>query len=258
MKPRVTVIVPAFRAGPTLGVAVASALAQSMPELEVVVVDDGSAEPAAAALSEVRDPRLRLFRNERNLGVSAARNTALGAARAPLVAQLDADDEWEPRHLEALLPCFEDGQVGLAYSNVRIAGHPDGVEDYIGAAHVHPIDTFPKLADANPVPSPTAVMRTDAVRAVGGYARRLRSSEDYHLYLKLARAGWRFAYVDEMTARYAWPAARPGALGHDRLAVDRAELRMWLGFALRHPLTPGPRRRARRALGAALGSPETP
>ncbi len=246
---------PAFRAPGTLSEAVGSALAQSNERLEVIVVDDGSPEPAAEVLAEVRDPRLRLLRHERNLGVAAARNTALAAARAPFVSQLDADDAWECDYLETVLPELEDPRVGLVYSNARIVGHPDGVEDYIGGPGPHPIDTFPKICDANPVPALTATMRTEAVRAVGGYPRGLRSSEDYFLYLSLAAAGWRFAYVDRMLARYRWPARRE-ALGHDRDAVERAEARMWLRFALRHPFTPGPRRRARLALRRA-GSPDT-
>ncbi|MBA3302144.1 MAG: glycosyltransferase [Thermoleophilaceae bacterium] len=237
---------PTFSASGTLAEAVGSALAQTEERLEVIVVDDGSPEPAAAALADVRDPRLRLIRHERNLGVAAARNAALAAARAPFVSQLDSDDAWEPDYLASVLPSFEDAGVGLVYSNARITGHPDGIEDYIGGAAPHPIDTFPKICEANPVPALTATMRTAAVRAVGGYPRGLRSSEDYYLYLSLAAAGWRFAYIDRMLARYSWP-ARAGALGYDRAAVQREERRMWLRFALRHPLTPGPRARVRSA-----------
>jgi len=250
MKPVTSVLMPAFRASASLAEAVGSALAQTEERLEVIVVDDGSPDPAADVLAHVRDPRLRLIRHERNLGVARARNTALAAARAPLVSQLDADDTWEPGYLEAVLPALDDPAVGLVYSNARIVGHPEGIEDYIGAAAPHPIDTFPKICDANPVPALTATMRTAAVLAAGAYPRGLRSSEDYYLYLSLAAAGWRFAYVDRMLARYRWP-ARADALGHDREAVGRAEARMWLRFATRHPLIPGPRRRARAALRAA-------
>jgi len=235
---------PARDAEATLTESVRSALGQTVGDLEVVVVDDGSRTPVREVLAELGDPRVRVIRHERSVGVAAARNAALAAARAPLVSQLDADDAWEPAYLASVLPCFEDPRIGLAYTNVIIVGHPQGHENYIFDASVHPMDRFPKVAEQNPVPALTATMRTAAVRRVGGYARWLRSSEDYHLYLKLIKAGWRFAYVDKHLARYRWP-VHENALGFDRRRVEREDLKMWAGFALRHPVTPGPRRQVR-------------
>jgi glycosyltransferase involved in cell wall biosynthesis len=120
--PRVTVITPAYNAATTVVEAVTSALSQTVGDLEVIVVDDGSSEPVADALSGIRDRRLRVIRSEANRGVSAARNTALAAARSAVIAQLDADDFWRPDHLEGLLPAFDDPTVGLAYTNVEIVG----------------------------------------------------------------------------------------------------------------------------------------
>jgi len=160
------------------------------------------------------------------------------------VSQLDADDSWEPGYVEGILPLLDDPAVGLAYCNATIVGHPHGVEEYISDPEVHPIDTFPKLADANPVAALTATMRTHAVRAVGGYAEWVWVCDDFHLYMKLARAGWRFAYLHERLARYRWP-SEAGGQSHDRPRAERDELKMFAGFVLRHPLTPGPRRQVR-------------
>ena len=82
-------------------------------------------------LGDVRDPRLRLLRHDRNRKAPAARNTALRAARAPLVSQLDADDLWHPEYLENVLPRFDDPGVGLVYTNAEIEGHPFGADTYI-------------------------------------------------------------------------------------------------------------------------------
>jgi glycosyltransferase involved in cell wall biosynthesis len=239
----------------TLAAAVASVLAQTRTDLELIVVDDASPTPAAALLADVRDPRVRIVRRRRRGGPAAARNVALRLARTPLVSQLDADDTWEPGYLEAILPCFDDPRVGLAYSNCSILDHPDGLDTYIPDATVHPMDRFPKIAEQNPVPALTATMRTAAVRAAGGYARWLYVAEDYHLYLKLARAGWRFAYVDSRLACYRWPTPANG-VSYDPRRRAREELKMYAGFVARHPLTPGPRRqlrvRARRELRRLL------
>lgn len=248
-------MMPAYRSEATIREAVESVLGQSEPRLELIVVDDCSPVSVAEALGDVRDARLRVIRHARNRGTYGARNTALAAARTPLVSQLDPDDAWEPDYLESILPCFADPAVGLAYSNTHIVGHPTGHDDYIGDPSVHPMDSFPKFAEQCPVPSPTATFRTEAVRAVGGYARWLWTAGDYHLYAKLIKAGWRFAYVHRQLARYRWPTPERGK-SHDTRRSERNLLAMWLAFVARHPLTPGPRRRvrtlARRELELAL------
>jgi glycosyltransferase involved in cell wall biosynthesis len=244
MKPRTSVIMPAYNAHGTIRASVESALAQTVSDLEVIVVDDGSDPPIAGALEGIDDPRLRLLRHPLNRNSPAARNTALAAVRSPFVAQLDADDLWERDYLESVLPCFDDPAVGLVYTNATIIEHPLGQDTYIPDASVHPMDTFPKIAEQNPIASVTATMRTQAVRDVGGYAEWLWVCDDYHLYLKLAQAGWRFAYVDRRLATYRWPQPNRGQ-SYDEGPRERNVLLMYATFVLRHPLTPGPRRQVR-------------
>ena len=161
------------------------------------------------------------------------------------MSTLDADDTWEPDYLETVLPLFDDPAIGLAYTNAFIRGNPDGLDTYISVADVHPMDTFPKIAEQNPIPAVTATMRTEAVRKVGGWPGWIPLCEDYWVYLQLAAAGWRFAYVHERLATYTWPA--PGhsqSYGADERR-ERDLLKMYAAFVLRHPLTPGPRRQVR-------------
>jgi teichuronic acid biosynthesis glycosyltransferase TuaG len=237
-------MMPAYNSEATLRESVESVLTQTVPELELIVVDNASTLPVRELLADVRDPRLRLVRLPVNLGTAGARNAALRRARAPLVSQLDSDDQWEPDYLEHVLPCFEDPAVGLAYSNTHIIGHPTGHDDYIGDPSVHPMHDFPKIAEQNPIPCPTATIRVDAARAVGGYSVTQWMVEDYLMYLRLARAGWRFAYVHRQLARYRWPSATSGLSGRKR-QHELWELAMYARFVARHPLTPGPRRQMR-------------
>jgi glycosyltransferase involved in cell wall biosynthesis len=244
-------MMPAYGAEATVREAVESVLAQTVADFELLVVDDASPLPVREALADIRDSRVRIIRRERNGGPAAARNSALRSARAVLVSQLDADDIWEPDYLERVLPRFADPEVGLVYANAEILGHPAGHDTYIFDPEPHPIDRFPKLAEQNPVPALTATMRTEAVRAVGGYARWLPMAQDYHLYLKLAAAGWRFAYVDRKLARFRWPEPTRGRT-YDRRRHELYELRMWTAFALRHPLIPGAKRQTRLRLGREI------
>jgi glycosyltransferase involved in cell wall biosynthesis len=239
---------PAYNAQRTIAEAVAAALAQTMADLEVIVVDDGSARPVAEALESVRDERLRILRSVANRGVSAARNSALAAARAPVVAQLDADDLWEETHLEGVLGALHDPSVGLAYANAEVIGHPRGARLWIpsrdsgdpsvqGPGVSHPVNDLQTLYRGNPIPAAAVVMRTHAARAAGGYAKWLTVGEDYLLYIRLMQAGWRFAFVDRTSAVYRWPEARRGAT-FDRRRNARQQLKLLLALLADAPREP--------------------
>src|SRR5437763_12384698 len=214
-------MIPAYRAADTVRAAVESALGQTLAQLEVIVVDDGSPEPVAGALEGIDDPRLRVIRLARNRGTGNARNAALGAARSELVSQLDADDLWDPRYLERVRPRFEDPRVGLVYTNARLLGHSEGRELMYEDADGHPFG-FEELYRWNDIIAPTVTLRREALLRVGGYPGSwLTRCEDWYAYLKLTHAGWRLDYVDEPLASYRWP--RSGAGHYTRAAPDPQE-----------------------------------
>jgi glycosyltransferase involved in cell wall biosynthesis len=108
--PLVSVVVPAYNAARTLPTTVRSVLGQTMEDLEVIVVDDGSSDNTVAVADSIEDPRLRVVRRE-NGGASAARNSGIQEARGIWVAFLDSDDVWLPTKLDRQ----------LAY----VSAHPD-------------------------------------------------------------------------------------------------------------------------------------
>lgn len=99
----ISVVIPTYHRPDLVMRAVGSALAQTVAEIEVIVVVDGRDEPTCAALGTLRDERLRVHIPQRRLGNADARNAGVGLARAEWVAFLDDDDEWLPRKLEAQL-----------------------------------------------------------------------------------------------------------------------------------------------------------
>jgi GT2 family glycosyltransferase len=188
--PLVSVIVPAFNAAATIEETLFSALGQSLRDIEVIVVDDGStdATPQIAARLAAADPRLRLVRQE-NRGVSAARNAALALARGRFVAPLDADDLWHPRKLEkqvaaALAPGPAPGFVYCFFRGIDGSGHvlaPSealALEGSIYFRHVY----------KNVVGTGSgALFLRAAVLEAGGYEESLSWAEDYMLQLRIAR-----------------------------------------------------------------------
>jgi succinoglycan biosynthesis protein ExoO len=111
--PRVSVILPAYNAAAHLRRAVDSALAQTMADLEIVIVDDASTDATLEIAGRIaaQDSRVRVLHNERNSGPSVSRNRAIAAARGEWIAILDADDSWFPERLERMLADAGDADV---------------------------------------------------------------------------------------------------------------------------------------------------
>ena len=196
----VSIIVPCHNGARFLAEALDSALAQTHPAIEVIVVDDGSIDDTAAVLGRYTR-RLRVLR-QRNSGPSAARNAALGVAQGDYVAFLDADDRFLPDKIArqaAVLDARPD--VGLVYSGWRFidedgrvlrgAGRPRGEGDLL-----------PALLLGNPIHPLAAVVRRALVAEVGGFDETLRGCEDWDLFLRLSRHGMRWASVEAALGEY--------------------------------------------------------
>lgn len=100
--PEFSVVIPLFNKGMHIGRALDSVLSQTVKDIEIIVVDDGSIDHGAKIVKEYNDPRIILIEQD-NHGVSAARNRGIKKATADLIAFLDADDEWLPVFLECIL-----------------------------------------------------------------------------------------------------------------------------------------------------------
>jgi len=115
-----------WNGAPQVREAVWSVLSQTMGELELIVIDDESSDATSAILESFRDSRLRVARRTRG-GLTSALNAALGLARAPLVARLDADDVALPERLDRQLGFLarnpDVGLLGTAAREVDAAGH---------------------------------------------------------------------------------------------------------------------------------------
>jgi glycosyltransferase involved in cell wall biosynthesis len=169
--------------------ALASALVQEDVDADVVVVDDGSMDRTAAELGALDDPRVRVLRHDRSEGVSAARNLGLAHVTAPWVAFLDDDDVWAPGYLAAMLDAVRASEldrerVGLVYS-----GHlsVDGERQLTGVSRAPPTRTVRGGMDRfNLVGCPSrVVLRTEAVREVGGFDVRFAIIADWDLWLRI-------------------------------------------------------------------------
>ena len=105
--PKITVVIPVFNAEKTLDRALNSVAAQTYPDFDVVVVDDGSTDKTVDLVSNSRIGNLTFVKHAQNRGAAAARNTGISAARGRFIAFLDADDAWKPNKLERQIAALE-------------------------------------------------------------------------------------------------------------------------------------------------------
>lgn len=189
----------------TIAGAMNSIECQTLREFELVVVDDGSSDGTGEWLQERarHEPRLRRIRLPApGQGLVAALNTGLAACRARYIARMDADDIAHPRRLE-LQAEFLDAHAEIAVLATRVyaAGHPPGPgwQRYVAWLN-RPLcheAIVRNLFIESPLPHPTVMMRCEWLKRVGGY-RELDGPEDYDLWLRLWRAGARFARLPEV------------------------------------------------------------
>ena len=214
--PRVSVVVPAYQAGATIGAAIASILTQSYREFEVVVVDDGSTD-ATPAIVQAHSGRITLVRQE-NAGVAAARNRGVAEATGELITFCDADDILFEQHLEALVATFDahPGTLATANSYWLLPGGIDPSKLRYKGRFPAPETQRMAILEQNFV-STMSVFPRRIVDEIGGFDERKLRAEDWDFWLRTIFAGHRFVLQRRPLSLYRWSAA---SLSSNREEMD--------------------------------------
>jgi glycosyltransferase involved in cell wall biosynthesis len=189
----ISVIIPTYNRAREVGAAVDSALAQTRPALEIIVVDDGSTDETPDVLARYGDG-IRVVR-QNNQGVAAARNAGIAVARGDLLAFLDSDDVWRPRNLELQAARIEaDPGLGLVHCGVNFSDtgiRLDGMQGSL-ASEILRLDRTVIVAHGSGIMVPRRV-----VEDVGGFDTRMRVSEDWDFCYRVATR-YRIGFVAEV------------------------------------------------------------
>ncbi len=199
---KVTAILPLFEKGPWIARALTSLHAQTLPDFQAIVVDDGSTDGGPEVVRRWPDPRVRLVTIPHS-GAGAARNCGLAEAQTPWVAFLDADDEWHPQFLERTLRAAETSPRAVgAFSNLALS--TGGVllgdvptRDGIVTDYFHVLLENEGMG----MSASSSVVRRDVLLAAGGFAEGVARGEDSDAWARLAWSG-PLAYVPEALAVY--------------------------------------------------------
>ncbi len=197
MTPRVSIIMPVFNAGTFLVEALGSVAAQTYPDRELVLVDDGSTDPRTVALLDeaAREPGVTLHRTP-NRGPALARNLGIERAHGTYILPLDADDYLAPTFLERTVPLLDaDPALGVVYTWVGFVGSHHGVwktggfsaSELVSRCTIHV----------------SSLYRRTVWEAVGGYDPRfVESCEDWDFWLGAAECGVTGRCVPEVLVYY--------------------------------------------------------
>jgi GT2 family glycosyltransferase/pyruvate-formate lyase-activating enzyme len=186
-QPKISVVMATYNDGLYLQMAVESILKQTFQDFELIIVDDGSTDATPDILSKVEDPRVRVFRNSQNLGLTKSLNIGVRHARGRYIARMDADDISLPHRLETQVNFLEKnreyGLIGSSYYKMDETGEIHSL------IHVLEDDRSLQagLKKQNWFGHGSVMMRKDAFQQVGGYDERFRFAQDYDLWLRMAK-----------------------------------------------------------------------
>ena len=233
----VSVIIPAYNAEAWIGSTLASALAQTYQNLEVIVVDDGSKDGTFAIVQTFasRDRRVRIVR-QTNQGLASARNAAIAAAIGSLIAPLDADDLWHPEKLAKQVAVMRDAgpRVGLVYTWYSIIDETGRVTAR-GLRPRYQGDVHAALVVSNFVSSASIpLIRRSCLDEVGGYAMKIEGCEDLKLYLDTAER-YEFRLVPEFLVGYR---KSSGSMSQNSAKMKSSHAKVLAEVRERHPELP--------------------
>lgn len=185
--PLVSVVLPVHDGEQYLAAAIDSILRQTHAHLELIVVDDGSGDGSAAIAASYADPRLRVVRNERNLGLVATLNRGIELARGEFIARMDADDVAAPERLaRQVRRMVEDPELAVLGTNITYADASGSVVGRPRSLPCGPALVRWRLLRGTCLYHPTVMLRRAAL-GDERYSAQFLHAEDYDLWLRLSR-----------------------------------------------------------------------
>jgi len=223
--PLVSVIIPVFNRAGLIVRTIESVLAQSITDMEVIIVDDASTDNTGAVVENIGDPRVKYFRLETNGGPSIARNTGVERAEGEYVAFLDSDDEWDTKKLELQLAAIRQQTVPhnvVCYTKVNVI---EDTSSYLLPGREknddEPVGDF-ILCGGHGLILTSSIMLPHELAATHPFPVDQTVCEDWDLFLRLEDKGVKWVYVDQPLTTWHNEGRK------DRLTLSQYDGSIWL------------------------------
>ena len=197
--PTISVAMPVYNGGRYLAEAIDSILAQTFSDFELIIIDDGSTDDSLQVLREYeqRDPRIRLIAQE-NKNLATTLNDIVDLAHGEWIARMDQDDIALPQRFERQLQWLKETDSDIAGTWAKLFGTAD--KRILKHAQTDSAIKM-ELLFGSPFAHPTVMMRTKLVKQLR-YDKAWEKCEDYDLWERAVRAGWRMTNVPEVLLLY--------------------------------------------------------
>ena len=204
---KVTVIIPTYKRADMMDKALESVLNQSYQDFEIVIVDDnGKGTPEQKDTEQYikkfeGDTRIKYLINEKNMGACASRNRGIHASDTPFKAFLDDDDRWEKDFLKAVIERFDEdstNRIGVVFAGFNIMDAQKNVLKKSNSKKKECDGMFNRLINGEcPASTSLCVVKKVCFDVAGGFDEKLTSFQDYDMWLRIAKCGYEFAYIDK-------------------------------------------------------------
>ncbi len=216
-RPKFSVVIPSYNRMQSLPRAIASVLAQTEQDIELIVVDEASTDGTQEYLATLGDPRIRIIGREpdgapRRLGISAARNLGLAAARADLVTLFDSDDVCLPHYVASHLAAYASNpDVVCVVCSTLMHLSNRSRESTVPDVTLPPrVFEWAVVTDLFPIFAPATSMRRDHALAIGGFNAAMLLADDREILVRLASRG-SIRLISDVLWEKNWT---PGGLSH--------------------------------------------
>jgi len=197
--PTFSVVIPVYNLERYVMEAIQSALSQTRPADEVIVVDDGSTDNSPEVIASFAD-RIKSIMQE-NSGVSVTRNKGIEAASGDWICFLDGDDRWKAHHLETVEKAIKDNpDAGMVFSDAIVIGE-NGKEIKKKLSPDPGPDPFVSLLLRNTITTSACCVKKRIIEKNGGFLKSLKGMEDWDLWLRIAREH-EVAHIPQITIDY--------------------------------------------------------
>lgn len=207
--PKISVIMPCFNHGHYVGESIEAVLAQTVADLELIVVDDCSRDHSRTVIARYVecDRRVRAIYHRANLGASRSRNDGMALARGEFMAFCDADDVWLPTKLEHQMEALrKHPECDVAYCDAKIIDECGGetgkrFSEWFPVPGSGSGKLFLELCTRNFINMQTAILRRECIAETICFDESIKFVEDWCFWLDVSR-GHRFLYLNEVLASY--------------------------------------------------------
>jgi glycosyltransferase involved in cell wall biosynthesis len=200
--PKVSVILPTYNRVEYIKQSIVSVLKQTLENIELIVIDDGSEDNTENVVVGISDERIKYVKNKTNIGVTKSLNRGIEIASGKYIARIDDQDEWgDDNKLKKQVGFLEDNEEYVLIGTGVVVTNTKGGEKFRYLKPVTDNDIRRNMLQKNCFAHPSVVFCKDAFEKVGGYNESVKVGQDYDLWLRLGKIG-KMRNLSEYAIRY--------------------------------------------------------